>query len=118
VKECVHVITDAPIVVRAAVAIVVVGIVGALLTVTDADLTVAAIVVLLAVAARAVLGYAAGLAAALTSTALLNYYFTPPLHSFRIGQADDIVALIAFVSVSLFVAAAIARLNEPAGGSG
>jgi two-component system sensor histidine kinase KdpD len=112
VKECVHVITDAPIVVRAAVAIVVVGIVAALLTVTDADLTVAAIVLLLAVAALAVLGYAAGLAAALSSTALLNYYFTPPLHSFRIGQADDIVALIAFVSVSLFVAAAIARLNE------
>ena len=105
-------ITDAPIVVRAAVAIVVVGIVAALLSVTDADLTVAAIVLLLAVAALAVLGYAAGLAAALSSTALLNYYFTPPLHSFRIGQADDIVALIAFVSVSLFVAAAIARLNE------
>ena len=39
-------ITDAPIVVRAAVAIVVVGIVAALLTVTDADLTVAAIVLL------------------------------------------------------------------------
>ena len=105
-------ITDAPIVVRAAVAIVVVGIVAALLTVTDADLTVASIVLLLAVAALAVLGYAAGLAAALSSTALLNYYFTPPVHSFRIGQADDIVALIAFVSVSLFVAATIARLNE------
>ena len=105
-------ITDAPIVVRAAVAVVVVGLVAALLTVTDADLTVASIVLLLAVAALAVLGYAAGLAAALSSTALLNYYFTPPVHSFRIGQADDIVALVAFVSVSLFVAATIARLNE------
>ena len=57
-------------------------------------------------------GYTAGLAAALSSTALLNYYFTPPVHSFRIGETDDIVALIAFVSVSLFVAATIARLNE------
>ena len=39
--------------------------------------------------------------------------FTPPLHSFRIGQADDIVALIGVcVSVSLFVAAAIARLER------
>ena len=42
-------ITDAPIVVRAAVAIVVVGIVAALLTVADADLTVAAIGLLLAI---------------------------------------------------------------------
>ena len=105
-------ITDAPIVVRAAVAIVVVGIVAALLTVTDADLTVASIVLLLAVAALAVLGYAAGLAAALSSTALLNYYFTPPVHSFRIDQPDDIVALVAFVAVSLLVGATIARLNE------
>ena len=105
-------ITDAPIVVRAAVAIAVVGVVAAVLTATDADLTVASIVLLLAVAALAVLGYAAGLAAALTSTALLNYYFTPPVHSFRIDQADDIVALVAFVSVSLLVAATIARLND------
>ncbi len=58
------------------------------------------------------LGYAAGLAAALSSAALLTYYFTPPVHSFRIDEPDDILVLVAFVAVSLLVGATIARLNE------
>ena len=69
----------------------------------DADLTFAAVILLLVVAAASVLGYAAGLSAAVTSVAALNYYFTPPLHSFRIGEPDDILALVAFVTVSLLV---------------
>ena len=78
----------------------------------DADLTFAAVILLLVVAAASVFGYAPGLSAAVTSVAALNYYFTPPLHSFRIGEPDDILALVAFVTVSLLVGATIARLNE------
>jgi two-component system sensor histidine kinase KdpD len=97
---------------RVLAAVVIVGIATVVLVAADADLTFASIVLLLAVAGDAVLGYAAGLAAALSSTVLLTYYFTPPVHSFRIDQPDDILALVAFVAVSLLVGATIARLNE------
>jgi two-component system sensor histidine kinase KdpD len=70
------------------------------------------VVLLLAVAGASVLGYASGLVAAISSTIALNYYFTPPTHSFTIDQPDDILALVAFVAVSLGVGATIARLNE------
>ncbi len=78
----------------------------------DADLTFAVVVLLLVVAGMSVLGYASGLTAALSSVVALNYYFTPPVHSFRIDQPDDILALVAFVAVSVLVGATIARLNE------
>ena len=64
------------------------------------------------VAGASVLGYATGLIAAISSVVALNYYFTPPVHSFRIDQPDDILALVAFVAVSLLVGATIARLND------
>ncbi len=76
------------------------------------DLAFAAIALLLVVAGASVLGYTPGLIAALSSSAVLTYYFTPPLHSFRIDQPDDLLALVAFVTVSLLVGAVIARLNE------
>jgi len=105
-------ISDAPIALRVVASVVVVVCATAILVGARVDLTFASIVLLLAVAGAAVLGYAAGLAAALTSAALLTYYFTPPVHSFRIDQPDDILALIAFVAVSLLVGTTIARLNE------
>jgi two-component system sensor histidine kinase KdpD len=83
-----------------------------LLVAGDADLTFAVIVLLLAVAGASVLGYVPGLVAAVASTIVLTYSFTPPLHSFAIDQPDDILALVAFVTVSLLVGATIARLNE------
>jgi two-component system sensor histidine kinase KdpD len=99
------------IVLRIAMAAVVVAGTTATLVVTDADLTIAVIALLLAVAATSVLGYGPGLAAAVSGAAILNYYFTPPLHSFRIDQPDDVLALVAFVAVSVLVGATIARLN-------
>jgi two-component system, OmpR family, sensor histidine kinase KdpD len=100
------------LVLRVALATVVVAGTTATLVATDADLTVASIALLLAVAAASVLGYGPGLAAAVESGALLAYYFTPPIHSFRIDQPDDVLALVAFVTVSVLVGATIARLSE------
>lgn len=84
----------------------------AALVAAGADLAVACVVLLLAVAGTAVLGYAPGLFAAIAGAVALNYYFTPPVHSFRIDRADDILALAAFVTVAVLVGATIARLNE------
>ena len=83
----------------------------AVLVATQVDLAFAAVVLLLTVAGASVFGYTTGLCAALASVLALTYYFTPPIHSFRIGEPDDILALIAFVTVSLLVGATIARLN-------
>lgn len=93
-------------------AVVVVGSATLALVAVDADLAFAAVALLLAVAGASTLGYTTGLVAAITSAAALNYYFTPPLHSFRIDQPDGILALVAFVAVSVLVGATIARLNE------
>jgi two-component system sensor histidine kinase KdpD len=101
-----------PLALRISVALVVVAGVTALLVFTDADLAFAAVVLLLAVAAASVLGYVTGLVTALASVAALTYYFTPPAHSFRIDQPDDVLLLVAFVAVSVIVGATIAHLNE------
>jgi two-component system sensor histidine kinase KdpD len=101
-----------PVVVRVGCAIAAVGGATAVLLVADADLTVASITLLVVVIAVSALGYAAGLVGALGASAALTYYFTPPLHSFTIADADDIVALVAFVAASLASGAAVARLRE------
>jgi two-component system sensor histidine kinase KdpD len=84
----------------------------AVLVAAEVDLAFAAVVLLLTVAGASVFGYTTGLCAALASALALTYSFTPPIHSLRIDQPDDILALIAFVAVSLLVGATIARLNE------
>jgi two-component system sensor histidine kinase KdpD len=98
--------------VRTALALAAVGVTAALLVAADADRALAAVVLLLTVAGASAFGYTTGLCAALASVAALNYSFIPPVHSFRIDQPDDILALVAFVAVSLLVGATIARLNE------
>lgn len=61
-------------------------------------------VYLVVVVAVAVLGgLAPGVAAAVTSALLLNFYFTAPVHSFSVAHVDDAVALVAFVLVALMV---------------
>jgi len=99
-------------VLRVLVAVGVVAASTAVLDAANADLTFAAIIFLLVVAGASVLGYTPGLVAAISCAAALTYYFTLPRHSFRIGEPDDLLALAAFVAVSLIVGATIARLNE------
>jgi len=97
---------------RLVVAMVGVLAVALVLLAADADLAVAEIVLMLAVVVASVLGYLVGLVAAFEAFVLLSYLFVEPRESFKIDRTDDLVALGAFVTVSLLVAAIVARLNE------
>jgi len=90
----------------------VVAIVTAVLVAADADLAFAAITLLLVVVGAATLGFAPGVIAAVLAAGALTYWFTPPYHSFSIDQADDVLALVAFVAVSAAVAGTVAYLNR------
>jgi two-component system sensor histidine kinase KdpD len=77
-----------------------------------AGLAIAASVLLFGVVAASLLGYVPGIASAVLGALLLNYYFTEPRHSLTIARTDDVVALAAFVAVSVIVGTLVARLNE------
>jgi two-component system sensor histidine kinase KdpD len=47
------------------------------------------------------------LAAAVASALLLNWYFTPPIHSFTVHSVNDVVALIAYVIVAALVSSVV-----------
>ena len=48
-------------------------------------------------------GFYPALLAAVAASLLLNYYFTPPTHSFTISQASNIVALVVFLLTAVLV---------------
>jgi two-component system sensor histidine kinase KdpD len=52
-------------------------------------------------------GIGPALIGALGGSALLNYYFTPPLRRLAIGAAEDLWALVVFVVVALAVSAVV-----------
>jgi two-component system, OmpR family, sensor histidine kinase KdpD len=63
---------------------------------------------LIAVVAISIVGGAyPGIAAAVVASMLLNYYFTPPIHTFTIGDHDNVIALAAFVLVAAVVSAVV-----------
>lgn len=67
--------------------------------------TVAAMIYLLAVVAAALVGgIRGGMAAAALSFLGLNFFFTPPFHTFDVEKPEDVVALFAFLVVSAVVA--------------
>ena len=73
----------------------------------------AAVLFLLAVVVAAALaGAFAGMCAAVVSFLGLNYFFTPPVHTLRVDKTADLVALVAFLAVSLIVGGLLARANE------
>ena len=72
------------------------------------DASAASLYLLAIVAAAAVGGLWSGLASALLAFLGLNYFFTPPRHTFRVGEAEDLVALIVFLIVAVIVGALLA----------
>ena len=102
----------AAVAIRTVLALACVAVVGAVLVAADADLAFAAITMFLVVVGASVFGYVPGLVTALAACGVLNYEFTRPVHSFAIDQADDVLALVAFVTVAAVVATVVARLNE------
>jgi two-component system sensor histidine kinase KdpD len=62
------------------------------------------LIYLLTVVAIATIGGAVvGIAAATTSALCANYYFTQPLHTFRVRTKDDVVALVVYVTAAAVV---------------
>jgi two-component system sensor histidine kinase KdpD len=61
----------------------------------------------LVVAAALVGGVYPALASALVSSVLVNYYFTPPLHTLTVADSDNILSLIAFAVVAIMVSAVV-----------
>ena len=66
------------------------------------------LIYLVAVVALAVIGgfWPAVLAAA-SASLLLNWYFTPPLHTFTIDKPDNLLALLLFVTVAVAVSSVV-----------
>jgi two-component system sensor histidine kinase KdpD len=64
---------------------------------------VALLYVLAVVVAAALGGAAAGVGASILSFLALNFFFTPPLHTFTVGSLADLVALVVFLVVSVVV---------------
>jgi two-component system, OmpR family, sensor histidine kinase KdpD len=61
------------------------------------------------VAAAAAGGLWAGLGASVLAFLGLNYFFTPPRQTFRVGKTEDLVALLVFLVVATIVATLVAR---------
>ena len=66
------------------------------------------LIYLLAVVAVALAGGIwPALASAIAAALLINYFFTPPLHSFTVFHTDDVVAITVFVLVGLLVSSVV-----------
>jgi len=76
------------------------------------DTSAVSIYILAVVAATAVGGLWTGLGSAVLSFLGLNFFFTPPQHTFRVSKGEDLVALIAFLIVAVIVGTLLARALE------
>ena len=52
-------------------------------------------------------GLAPALIAAIAGSMLLNYYFTPPLHTLTIGETNNALALVVFILVATLVSSVV-----------
>ncbi len=74
----------------------------------DVSTTTAALAYVLAVTAAAVIGgLVSGLTASVLSFLTLNFFFTPPFHTFVVTKPEDLIALVVFFLVSATVGALI-----------
>lgn len=70
--------------------------------------------VLLVVTASAIGGTGPGVASAVASGLLVNWYFTPPLYTFTVAEAENAVALSAFVLVAVVISLLVSRAERRA----
>jgi two-component system sensor histidine kinase KdpD len=96
---------------RPVAAVVAVSITSAVLVGGDADLVVAALVLLGIVVVTAVMGVASAVTAVAASYLALNYWFTPPVGSLEITKVQDLVPLVAFAAAAAASAATVARIE-------
>ena len=85
---------------------------GAVLPVDIPTTTAALCYVLAVVVATATGGLVAGLVASVASFLALNFFFTPPFHTFAVEETADLVALAVFLAVSVTVGTMFSRALE------
>ncbi len=85
---------------------------GALLPIDVSTATAALCYVLAVVVAAAAGGLVAGLVASVCSFLALNFFFTPPFHTFAVEGTADLVALAVFLAVSATVGTMFSRALE------
>lgn len=77
-------------------------------------LEAALVYVLATLVASSLWGIRVGVAAAVAANLLLNYYFTPPTHTFKIEAGRDFAALLIFFAVAVVGASMLAALKNQA----
>ena len=77
----------------------------------DADLTTAALLLLLAALVATLLGRAATVAGTVAAFLALNYAFTAPTGSFDVQKGDDLAALVVFAAASAVLGWTVSRLD-------
>jgi len=85
---------------------------GALLPVEIPTTTAALLYVLAVVVSAAAGGLVSGLVASVCSFLALNFFFTPPFHTFAVEETADLVALAVFLAVSATVGTMLSRVLE------
>jgi len=74
----------------------------------DLSLSSLILIFLVAVVAISLVGRLwAALAAAIVSSLLLNYYFTPPVYTWTIAETENVLALVVFLLVAVTVSATV-----------
>jgi two-component system sensor histidine kinase KdpD len=89
-----------------------VGLASALGVALGAGTTTAALLLLLPVVLASFFGYAAGVLASAASFLSLNFFFTPPVHTFAVEAGEDVFALVVFLAVAAVIATLVARATE------
>jgi two-component system sensor histidine kinase KdpD len=97
--------------VRPVLAVLGVAAAAALLEGTDADLAVAALVLLGVVVVTAAMGVPSAVTAVAGSYLALNFWFTPPIGSLEITKGQDLVPLLAFIAAAAASAATVERIK-------
>ena len=54
-------------------------------------------------------GFVPAILVAIAGSLLLNYYFTPPVHTWTIAEANNALALVVFIAVALIVSTVVDR---------
>jgi two-component system sensor histidine kinase KdpD len=93
-------------------AVALVAVATALGKLVDGDVAVGAILFLVAVLLSSLWGFGPGVLAAVLGFSSLNWFFTPPLHTFAIENSDDLVAAVAFLVTAGLIGMVIHRLRD------
>ncbi len=56
-------------------------------------------------------GFAVGLVAAIASSLLVNWYFTPPIHTWTIADPENLIAVVIFVAAAIGASALVDRVT-------